>query len=144
MRRWIVGGVALLVLTGVLLYVFNYTTLSTWVYGSGRGWPAYAHRWADAFLDIPDPETAQARYSEVTVRRFENGEWAFGVCSDSHSSHRGGTIVVKDSAGRLRAFFGHVCGPFFLESTLRTAKSLDSFYESEAMRKFGFREYQLP
>jgi hypothetical protein len=144
MRRWLVGGLVLLMLAGGLVYVFNYTTLSTWVYGMGRGWPAYAHRWADAFRDIPDPEAAQARYPEVTARRFENGEWAFGICSDSHSSHRGGTIMVKDSTGQVRAFFGHVCGEYFLESALRMAKSLDDFYGSEAMRNFGLREYQLP
>src|SRR5690242_4489535 len=67
----------------------------------GDGSPEYAETWKAAFEQIPDPETAQQRHPEVVVKRFANGEWAFGVSLDSHTHRAGGTIVIKDSRGRV-------------------------------------------
>src|SRR5262249_31972751 len=101
------------------------------VLGMGSGSPRTARQWKETFEDIPDPETARARYPQVAVKRYENGEWIFGIGKDSHGSpFRGGTIVVKDSHGRIRAFFGHVCGDGMLQWAMDRSKSLGDFYQS--------------
>jgi hypothetical protein len=110
----------------------------------GTGSTKDAELWRSRFESIPDPETAKARYPEVDVMRYSNGEWIFGFCTDSHSSMWGGTIVVKDSGGQIRAFFGHVCGCEYLDWRLRDTKSLDDFYGSEIWRMHGFKEYHFP
>ena len=53
-----------------------------------------------------------------------------GIAQNSHGlfSRGGGTIVVKDSRGDIRAFFGHVCGPRYLHTFFRDAPDLDRFY----------------
>jgi hypothetical protein len=51
----------------------------------------------------------------------------------------GGTLVVKDSRGNVRAFFGHVCGGDYLDMELRFTKSLDHFYK--LLHESGFKEY---
>lgn len=58
-------------------------------------------------------------------------------------SSGGGTLVVKDSRGAIRAFFGHVCGPRFLEGQLERAKSLDDFYD-HCLPEWHFQEYEWP
>ena len=58
-----------------------------------------------------DPDEAVAAHPEWFQHRFENGEWIFGYGIDSHGfAFGGGTLVIKDSRGRTRVFFGHVCG----------------------------------
>ena len=111
--------------------------------GQARGSPEYAERWRAILEPLPDPETAQTARPEVRSRRFPNGEWAFGVGRDSHKYRDGGTIVVKDSTDRVRAFFGHVCGDGMLEMVLRRAKSLGEFYNDEYLQGFQFREHQF-
>jgi hypothetical protein len=143
-RRWLAGLALLLIVACGLTYVFNFTTLSTWVYGMGDGSPKDAHKWRDRFQAIPDPETARNRYSEIHVKQFENGEWIFGICTDSHSSHRGGTVVVKDSRGAIRAYFGHVCGRYFIDGLFTKSNSLDDFYTCSAWETFYFKEYKFP
>jgi hypothetical protein len=153
-RRRVIIPLLLLLCAGLLAYLFTSTPLSIFVFGMGEGSPDYAHQWRDALKDLADPEAAQSAYPDIIWKRFDNGEWIFGVCSDSHSSHRGGTIVVKDSTGQVRAFFGHVCGPRWLERALlhglksldefQGPKSLDEFYGSETLSIFKFREYPLP
>lgn len=144
-RRWIIIPLLCVLLAGALAYVFTRTPFSVYVYGYGEGCPEYAHRWSEAFTDIPDPEMAQRMYPEVFLKRFNNGEWVFGVCSDSHSSHRGGTIVLKESTGQVRAFFGHVCGSLFPEyNLLAKSESLEELYRCGAWQQNRFREYKLP
>jgi hypothetical protein len=110
----------------------------------GEGSTSYARMWRERFESIEDPETAQAKFDEVIVKRFQNGEWIFGVCADSHSSIHGGTVVVKDSRGNTHVYFGHVCGPKALEIALGPLRSLDGFYESEWVSRPGFIEYTGP
>jgi hypothetical protein len=122
---------------------------SMFVLGMGNGSPYGARQWRTAFADVPDPETARARHPEVAVKRYENGEWIFGIGKDSHGSpFRGGTIVVKDSRGHTRAFFGHVCGDSILQKTLDKSKSLEEFYQSlqtdEFLRHCNLQEHTFP
>jgi hypothetical protein len=93
---------------------------------------------------VADPEEARRRYSGVAAKRFDNGEWVFGVCRDSHAYRDGGTVVIKDSTGAVRAFFGHVCGGHFLEGGLRDAKSLAEFSGPDWWTTFGFSEHPFP
>jgi hypothetical protein len=126
-------------LIAVAVYLWFPRDYSDQAYGS----PEYAARWRAVLEPLPDPETAQASHPEVMGRRFPNGEWAFGVDRDSHRFKDGGTIVVKDSTGRVRAFFGHVCGSGRLGGWLREANSLEEFYNSDQWRVFQFHEHQF-
>ena len=103
--------------------------------GSSSGSPELAAEWWAAFLAALGPDEAAAADPDVVVLRFPNGEWAFGKSQDSHGIWRrgGGTLVVRDSRGRVRAFFGHVCGPRYMEWGLgREHPSLDAFYSRVA------------
>lgn len=68
----------------------------------------------------------------------------FGVDRDSHRYRDGGTVVVKDSQGRIRAFFGHVCGGGMATACAKEAKTLDEFYKSEFWSQYQFKEYRFP
>lgn len=126
----------------MVTFLLTSTTLSAWVFGMGEGNPAYATKWRDRFTSLPDPETAQTAYPEVQSKRFPNGEWIFGVSSDSHSSHWGGTVVLKESTGEIHAYFGHVCGHYRLQKIFNNAKSLQDFYQDEQW-KGHFHEYTV-
>lgn len=82
---------------------------------------------------IPDPEAGRGCDPEFSFRRFPNGEWVMGVARDSHAPLSlylgGGTVVLKDSRGRVRCFLGHVCGPGRLANIegLSGLDSLDAF-----------------
>ncbi len=143
-RKWLLvsaAGVLALLACGALAFWVLGPTLFL---GYGEGSPAHAQRWKEAFEGLPDPETAQSQYPEVVAKRYANEEWIFGVCEDSHSSPWGGTVVVKDSRGQVRAFFGHVCGSRALEIGLQQSDSLDDFYHSDWLRGFGFAEHTFP
>lgn len=61
---------------------------------------------------IPDPETATRLHPNWFAVRFPKGEWVFGHGVNSHGLSPGrNTLVMKDNTGRVRIFFGHVCGP---------------------------------
>src|SRR5262249_30232056 len=114
-RRVILVALVLLVgIAGLVAYLITRTPLSTWVFGLGEGSPAFRETWRARLRPLADPDAAAALYPDVEVVRFAGGEWVIGVSDDSHASAWGGTVVVKDSTGRVRAFFGHVCGPRFL------------------------------
>jgi hypothetical protein len=49
-------------------------------------------------------------YGKLTLRRFTNGSWIVMNSENSHGNPWGGTIVTRDSTGKTRVFFGHVCG----------------------------------
>lgn len=60
---------------------------------------------------IPDPDAALQLHPEWAAVRFPSGEWLFGCGVNSHGFGPGhGTLVLKDSRGQVRIFFGHVCG----------------------------------
>jgi hypothetical protein len=108
------------------------------------GSPELALLWKAKLEPLGDLDSARQAVPAIPGRRFDNGEWAFGFCQDSHRQLRftssGGTLVVKDSRGAVRAFFGHVCGPQFLQDQLDRAKSLDDFYD-RCLPEWKFVEY---
>jgi hypothetical protein len=83
----------------------------------------------------PDAHVGEAGYRAI---RFENGEWVAGVAKDSHALYAqwygGGTVVLKDSRGRVRCFFGHVCGSGSLGGP-HSVQSLDEF-DADITAKF--------
>lgn len=105
----------------------------------GNGSESYALKWSAKLEDINSVEEAYSKHSNIYVKNFDNGEWVFGVSSDSHSNPWGGTIVLKDSNGKIRSYFGHVCGSGFLKRLFKMpAKNLNTFYTT---RFFEFKEY---
>jgi hypothetical protein len=113
--------------------------------GSDSGSPELAAEWRAALLAATGPDEAAASDPDVVVLRFPNGEWVFGKSQDSHGIWRrgGGTLVVRDSQGRVRAFFGHMCGPRYMEDAFGTNNpSLDAFYDRVV--EYGKVEYTFP
>lgn len=139
--RWLVLSVALRCgLFGLGVFVlFCPKDHADWVPRSQQ----YAIEWRGRLEAIPDPELAAA-HREATVRRFPNGEWAFGVCRDGRGFQDGGAIVVKDSTGAVRVFLGPVGVPTTLADTLRATNSLDEFYRHETWNIFQYQEVHLP
>jgi hypothetical protein len=68
----------------------------------GTGSAAYADKW------IRRLETG-VNYFSVEAHEFPDGTKLHAVCKGSHHNAKGGTIVIRDSKGGVRAFFGHVC-----------------------------------
>lgn len=111
--------------------------------GSSAGSPELAAEWRDHLAQFPTPDAAAAADPEVIVLRFPNGEWAFGRAQSSHGMwvRGGGTMVIRDSTGRTRAFFGHVCGWGHLSDFSSSLWNLEEYYEH--LTKTGFTEHQL-
>lgn len=112
--------------------------------GSSRGSPELAAEWRDHLAQFDSPEAATAADPDIIVYRFANGEWVFGRAANSHGIwHRGGgTIVVKDSSGQIRAFFGHVCGSGILGPGVSDLEqSPESWYER--MTETSFQEHSF-
>ena len=132
----------LLILTAIVSIVFAaYATLNRPIDDSGS--PELVQEWRAVLKPLADPKSASEKHPLVQSKRFADGEWVFGLCQDSHGLLRsgGGTIVVKDSRGAVRTFFGHVCGPHALNGLWAHRKSLDEFY-SYLLHDGGFEEYQ--
>ena len=74
--------------------------------------------------------------------RFDDGAWLFGLCQSSHGVWKrgGGTVVVKDSKGQVRAFFGHVCGDGALGDRWEQDSLAEYYHET---LKCGFVEHPL-
>lgn len=108
----------------------------------GEGSVPRANLWRGRLQEFGDPEAAHKAYPEVVSKRFGNGEWVFGVSEHSYMNPQGGTIVVKDIRGRVRAFFGQVADMDYLGDLLRHAESLDSLYEM--LGRFHCGEYLFP
>ena len=99
-----------------------------------EGVPSAARKLIAEMDAIDDPDAAVALHTDWFQHRFSNGEWIFGHGIDSHglSMAGQGTLVIKDSRGRTRVFFGHVCGtnggfPWIL----RYANTLDEMEKEE-------------
>jgi hypothetical protein len=125
---WVLLGFAGLLMLPCGFYGLWFAAAS----GSDRGSPELAAEWRDALLAAPGPDEAAAADPDVVVLRFPSGEWVFGKSQDSHGVWRrgGGTLVIRDSRGRVRAFFGHMCGARCMEDTFgRDNPSLDAFYQ---------------
>jgi hypothetical protein len=110
----------------------------------GRGSTERAAKWKAVFEELTDPERVKTKYPFAAIKRFDDGSWIFGVGEDSHRDPDGGTIVVKDSGGAVRAFFGHVCGPDMLQDEFSHSSSLAEFYSLLSQTQFKFKEYTFP
>lgn len=112
-RRWIpliAVAVLLLAIGGGVAYI-----ALGFRYSGGVGSMAEARRLRPVVEAMPTPTTSAADYKMGAVGIvYPNGEWVTGVAKDSHALYSrltgGGTVVLKDSRGRVRCFFGHVCG----------------------------------
>ena len=100
--------------------------------GSDQGSPVLAGEWRKELDKYATPEDAVKADPTIQVVKFKNGEWLFGRSQNSHGIwlRGGGTMVMKDSRGEIRAYAGHVCGPRFLSSGWgsREDADLDKFY----------------
>jgi hypothetical protein len=101
-------------------------------WGYSGGLPSAGRRLKAEMEAIPDPDTALRLHPDWAVIRCDNGEWLFGYGLDSHSFFRRekGTLVTKDSHGRVRIYFGHVCGENgpLVWGASRTFPNLTVFY----------------
>ena len=104
----------------------------------------FAIHWRDTLSQFSDPDAAAEAYPEVIVRKFPNGEWAFGVCRDGRGFQDGGAIVVKDSTGHVHVFLGPLGVPGTLADTFRNTNSLRAFYHHESWNIFQYNEVHLP
>jgi len=48
--------------------------------------------------------------AQCLIESFPDGRWIACAHACSHGEAGGGTIVSRDSEGRVHVFFGHVCG----------------------------------
>lgn len=139
LRNWIMLGVfvALLLLIGTPIgYVWFGMSNS-----GGSGSMTEAVKLRPVVEAMPEPtERFCDRKAETVGIRFPNGEWVVGVAKDSHGLYSewygGGTVVLKDSRGRVRCFFGHVCGVGHVMFGGEPA-SLDEFDAALAETKFA-------
>lgn len=107
----------------------------------GKGNMRYARKWKqrlDRCVTLADV-TNNFQCLDVTGRNigwsttgdrlilltFTNGNWIVLRCANSHENPWGGTLVTRDSTGKTRVFFGHVCGA----ETLR-GNSFDEAYSN--------------
>jgi hypothetical protein len=107
----------------------------------GRGSPEHAAKWKAVLESVSNPELVKTRYPFAATKRYADGSWICGLSEDSHAGRDGGTIVVKDSTGNVRAFFGHVCGPDMLQEVISRSNSLAEFYYTVSTSQFKFAEY---
>ncbi|HEV3146755.1 MAG TPA: hypothetical protein VGZ47_22910 [Gemmataceae bacterium] len=109
------------------------------------GSPQFAREWRSKLNAWPSYAAAMTRDPEIQGRQFRNGEWVMGYARDSHNRwHRGGgTLVVKDSRGDVRIFFGHVCGshPYFFVNP--ESGNLDAFYK-DLREHWDLVEQEIP
>jgi hypothetical protein len=97
---------------------------------NNKGSRELALNWRNELTALADPESAAVRNNGITTRRYSNGEWVMGKCQNSHSdADGGGTVVLKDSRGEIRIYFGHVCGKGALSALFRGGSDLNSLYE---------------
>lgn len=127
-RVFLIGGLALLVLLlAIPVGWFALGKLTT----DGMGSMSEAVKLRPMVAAMPAPTKSYVDSKTETVGLvFPNGEWVIGAAKDSHALYSrqngGGTVVLKDSRGRVRCFFGHVCGSGnFMQAN--DAKSLDEF-----------------
>lgn len=124
-------------LNGLIVYWIRYTPedrdfLRKDRMGYSEGLPSAGRHLKAEMEVIPDPETAIQLHPDWRVVRFSSSEWVFGYGIDSHGFSVGrGTLVVKDSRGKVRIFFGHVCGENAqLQYLPSDASTLDGFYRA--------------
>jgi hypothetical protein len=129
-------------IVGRNLYVKQYVWTDEDRAHTGEGHPSDARKWRAKLATIPNLDAAERDYPELVAssdfvsKRYPNGEWLFGIATDSHRDFLGirpdpgGTVVLKDSRGQVRVFYGHICGAgrsSFSYPTNRV-QNLDQFY----------------
>jgi hypothetical protein len=75
------------------------------------GSPELADEWRATLQPLsPSGGDLRIEYPEIEFVRFPNGEWVIGFARNSHGLFvgGGGSLVLKDSRGDLRAFFDAV------------------------------------
>lgn len=114
--------------------------------GSDKGSPELAQEWKVELARYQTPQEAKAKNPNIIVVEFANGEWVFGRSQSSHGMWKrgGGTTVVKDSKGQIRAFFGHVCGDGQLGANWGKPDLAGYYKETLAVAGANFTEYQYP
>lgn len=125
-RRTVVRGCLVLVAVGLAIPCGLLAFWMAAASGSSSGSPALAAEWRDELRTYSGPDDADGK---AEVVRFPEGEWVIGHSKNSHGIwyRGGGTVVVRDSRGQVRAFFGHVCvGNWLLH--FREEENLDRFY----------------
>jgi hypothetical protein len=141
-RRWLLPGCLAFWLLVTPLVGFVVVGMQT-TGGMGDMQTAVKLRPAVEILPAPN-QPFMDRKANVVGLYFPTGEWVVGVAKDSHAWFStytgGGTAVLKDSRGRVRCFFGHVCGDGNL-ALANGAKSLDEF---DAMIVNYFTEQPWP
>ena len=112
--------------------------------GSDRGSPELAAEWRDELASYETPEAAMLADTAIEHIRFDNGDWLIGRAQNSHGMWRrgGGTMVLADSGGQTRIFFGHVCGGGFIRRGFGEHPDLQSFYAR--VMESGFEEHDSP
>jgi hypothetical protein len=127
-RRWLLPGCLAfwLLVSGFVGFVFVVRENSR-----GTGSMTFAVKVRPGVEAMPEPERTFADNDTGRLGiRFTNGGWVTGVGMSSHGFfcdfNGGGTVVLKDSRGRVRCFFGHVCGNCNLMRA-NEATSLDEF-----------------
>lgn len=140
----VVGAVLLLPLVGVVAFVAVGMADQ-----GGMGSMAEAVKLRPTVEAMPAPTASATEYNANTVAVvFPNGEWAAGVAKNSHGmfsrSNGGGTVVLKDSRGRVRCFFGHVCGGGNLHPPGVPSAEPQSLDELDTLMAKGFTEKSWP
>jgi hypothetical protein len=110
----------------------------------GRGSTEHAAKWKGIFEPLSDPEVVKTRYPFAATKRYADGSWIFGVSYDSHAGLDGGTVILKESGGKVRAFFGHVCGPDMLADVVSRSSSLAEFHYILSQSQLKFVEHTYP
>lgn len=142
-HRLLLIGILLLVGTGLCMVTAMLINLAAGINDSGS--PELADECRATLQPLtPSAGDLRAEHPGIEVVRFPNGECVIGLAQNSHGLfvRGGGTIVVKDSRGNIRAFFGHVCGPNYLRTFFRDLPDLDHFYVR--MKQLKFTEHALP
>jgi hypothetical protein len=72
-----------------------------------------------SYTYIRDPNAFKEGNSWALLYDFPNGDWIAMAYANSHNTWGGGTVVTRDNTGKIRVFFGHVCGrPFYCGESL--------------------------
>jgi hypothetical protein len=129
-------GVAAVPILGIILF-FGSGLLS-----SDSGSVTTASEFEAALSAVATPRDAERLDPPAQVHRFPSGEWAAVLVSNSHGGlfSGGGTVVVRDSTGRVTWFYGHVCGDGG-GPTSENCPTLAEFYDRFGM---GFKPLARP
>jgi hypothetical protein len=118
-------------------------------YKGEEGLPSDARKWRATLQSYPNFDAVISNppshegYVDYFSKRFPNGEWLFGIEVASHQIFsKGGTVVIRDSLGRTRVFYGHVCSIGNTQYFADNSKDLNDFY-TKFQQNSIFREQFL-